>query len=294
MKNLSLLFFALFASFAALAQVKIEDLEQVNELWTKKGDKKPYTGEYSDHFDNGNLKYKGYVKKGLSDGLLTAYHPNGNKALERYYAKGLRHGTSTEYYPSGQVRQEATFKNDKEDGTLKVYHDNGQVAAIFNFTNGIKNGEYVEYFPDGRLKTKYYFTNDQPGYSPKFQELAKKAHDASRAGHNDQALAFYDQAIQENPTVSQAYFNRAACKALQFNFEAAIADYDKAIEINPNYAEAYANRGNTKINTFTSKGNLKPTAEQTQSACEDFHKSIELGGNKEDVEDMIYIYCKKQ
>jgi tetratricopeptide (TPR) repeat protein len=103
----------------------------------------------------------------------------------------------------------------------------------------------------------------------------------------------YDKAIEINPTVAQAYFNRAACKGNSFDFGGAIADYDKAIELNPEYMEAFGNRGNAKINMFTGKGTLNPTPEQTASACEDFHKAKELGDTSIGTEDMIYLYCKK-
>jgi hypothetical protein len=45
---------------------------------------------------------------------------------------------------------------------------------------------------------------------------------------------------------------------------------------------------------FTSKGNLNPTPEQTESACEDFQKAVSLSDKTTGTEDMIYIHCKKK
>jgi hypothetical protein len=45
---------------------------------------------------------------------------------------------------------------------------------------------------------------------------------------------------------------------------------------------------------FTSKGNLNPTPEQTESAYEDFQKAVSLGDKTTGTEDMIYIHCKKK
>lgn len=120
-----------------------------------------------------------------------------------------------------------------------------------------------------------------------------QALELSRNFKNKEAIKLYDKAIDINPTVAQAYFNRGACKGNNFDFEGAIKDYDKAIAINPQYMEAYGNRGNAKINMYTTKGVLKPTSTQTASACEDFHKAKQLGDNSIGTEDMIYLYCKK-
>jgi hypothetical protein len=53
--------------------------------------------------------------------------------------------------------------------------------------------------------------------------------------------------------------------------------------------QAYANRGVAKINLLTSKGNIRPTKEQTSDACADLNKAKQLGDNT--VDDMLFIYC---
>lgn len=293
MKKLTFTFFALLLTLWTFGQTNINDLERIDGLWTKKGEKTAYTGQFNEYFDNGKIKGKGEFKDGLVHGLRTVYYENGNKSLERNYSNGINDGASIEYYPSGQIKQEANFKNGKEDGTLKAYYENGQVQAILTFSNGVQQGDYFEYRPDGKLKAQYYFINGKASYSPEFTELTKQALDLSRQYKNEEAIKLYDKAIELNPTVAQAYFNRGACKGNNFDFDGAIKDYDKAIELNPEYMEAYGNRGNAKINMFTSKGNLNPTPEQTESACEDFHKAVSLGDTTIGTEDMIYIHCKK-
>lgn len=293
MKKLIFTFFGLLLTFGLFGQTNIIDLERIDGLWTKKGEKSCYTGQFMEYFENGKIKGKGEFKDGLVHGLRIVYYENGNKSLERKYSNGINDGPSIEYYPSEQIKQEANFKNGKEDGTLKAFYENGQVKAVLTFSNGVQQGDYFEYTSEGKLKAQYYFVNGKANYSPEFIELTEKALELSRQFKNVDAIKLYDKAIDLNPTVAQTYFNRGACRANNFDFEEAIKDYDKAIELKPEYMEAYGNRGNAKINVFTSKGNLDPTSEQTLSACEDFYKAISLGDKSIGTEDMIYIHCKK-
>lgn len=292
MKKISFTFLALFLTLWTFGQININELERIDGLWTKKGEKKAYTGPFVEHFDNGNIKGKGELKDGLVHGLRTIYNEDGTKSLERNYSKGINEGSSIEYYPNGQKRQKVNFKNGKEEGIAQVFYENGQVQAKFNFSNGVQQGDYFEYSPDGKLLVQYYFENGEASYSPEFIEWTNQAIELSRQFKNEEAIKLYDKAIQLNPTVAQAYFNRGACKGNIFDFEGAIQDYDQAIELNPEYMEAYGNRGNAKINILTSKGNLNPTAEQTASACEDFHQAVALGDETIGTKDMIYLYCK--
>lgn len=287
---ISILSGLLFACFI-FGQTNIEDLERVNGRWTLKGKKSPYTGDFIEYYADGKVKGKGTFKKGFVHGLRTQYYENGVVSLERYYANGINEGSSIEYYPSGQMKQESFFKKGKENGIAKVFYEDGQVYVILTFIDGVQQGDYFEYFPDGRLKAQYYFVDGIPGYSQKFLDLTERALTLSRQFKLDKAIELYDKAIEINPTVAQIYFNRGACKGNNFNFEEAIEDYNKAIELKPDYMEAYANRGNAKINMLTTKGNLFPSVEETASACEDFHKAIELGDTSISTSDKIYLYC---
>jgi tetratricopeptide (TPR) repeat protein len=293
MKKSTLTLAVLLLTFLAFGQTNINDLERIDGLWTKKGEKTAFTGAFVEYFDNGKIKGKGEFKKGLVDGLRLTYYENGQIKTEKKYIAGQTEGKSTEYFDNGKTKQEGEFKNGKEEGAWKLYHENGTLKAVLTFADGVQHGDYFEYSTDGQLKAQYYFVNGKASYSPEFLDLAKQALALSRQFKNEEAIKLYDKAIALNPTVPKAYFNRGVCKSSSFDFEGAIKDYDKAIELNPEYMEAYGNRGSAKINTFTSKGNLEPTPEQTESACDDFHKAVSLGDKTIATEDMIYLYCKK-
>ena len=62
-------------------------------------------------------------------------------------------------------------------------------------------------------------------------------------GEVELAIADYNQAIEINPEIAEAYINRGLLYNEQGKVELAIADYNQAIEINPQFAEVYNNRG---------------------------------------------------
>lgn len=293
MKKYFILLSIFSISTLVFSQTNINELERVNGLWTKKGETKPFTGEFIEYSENGDIKGKGVFRNGLVDGLRIMYFENGGKSMERYYKAGQNEGSSIEYYSNGQVKQETIFKGGKENGVLKAYYENGKIHAILNFVDGVQQGDYYEYSIEGKLIAQYYFRDGEAGYSPEFMKITDNALKLSRKFKNDEAIKLYNQAVLLNPTVAQIYFNRGTCKSNDFDFNGAIEDYNIAIQLKPDYMEAYTNRGNAKINLYTSKGKIHPTSEQTKSACEDFYKAKSLGDNGE-VDDFIYLYCEKK
>ncbi|MEQ9235725.1 tetratricopeptide repeat protein [Coleofasciculus sp. E2-BRE-01] len=60
----------------------------------------------------------------------------------------------------------------------------------------------------------------------------------------DDAIAAYDKAIQLNPNVYQAWYNRGLCLAELHQFKEAITSYQKAIKIKPDFYQAWNSLGN--------------------------------------------------
>ena len=288
-----LLFFTTIICSIAFGQTNINDLEKKDGIWVKKNTTEGFTGEFIEYYKNGKIKGSGNFIKGQLEGLRIQFFENGQKNTEKYYKASFRHGIAKEFYENGTLKQMGEFAENKEVGLWTIYYETGKKHVEATFVNGIQQGDYMEYSKDDKLLVKYFFVNGKADYSEEFLKLGKEALELSREFKNAEAVKLYDKAIDINSTVAQAYFNRGSCKGNMFDFEGAIKDYDKAIELKPDYMQAFGNRGNAKINTFTSKGNLEPTAEQVQSACEDFSKAVSLGDQTIGTEDMIYLYCKK-
>ncbi|NCQ98028.1 MAG: tetratricopeptide repeat protein [Microcystis aeruginosa L211-101] len=66
---------------------------------------------------------------------------------------------------------------------------------------------------------------------------------AYQQGKSDLALSDYNQALNINPRLALAYYNRGNLYKEQGKPDLALSDYNQAININPRLAEAYYNRG---------------------------------------------------
>ncbi|MDD5194210.1 MAG: tetratricopeptide repeat protein [Candidatus Omnitrophica bacterium] len=87
-------------------------------------------------------------------------------------------------------------------------------------------------------------------------------------GYPDQAIVYCNKAIELNPNIAQAYYNRGLAYDNKNNFNQAMLDYGKAIQINPNDVDAQINRGII----YGKEGNL-------DQAILCFNKAIETNPN---------------
>ena len=58
----------------------------------------------------------------------------------------------------------------------------------------------------------------------------------------ERSIEDYDRAIELDPNVAAAYYNRGHSYSDLGQYQRAIEDFDKAIELDPNYAEARTHR----------------------------------------------------
>jgi len=88
----------------------------------------------------------------------------------------------------------------------------------------------------------------------------------SRIYAYEMILRDYNTVIEQDPSFTFAYFNRANLRCSQRDYRAAILDYNEAIRRNPDFAEAYFNRGLARL----SQGD-------TNRGIADLSKAGELG-----------------
>lgn len=58
-----------------------------------------------------------------------------------------------------------------------------------------------------------------------------------RLGRDEEAIAAFNQALEINPDYASAYYNKAACYALQQQVKLALENLQAAIKLNPSYKE---------------------------------------------------------
>ncbi len=132
----------------------------------------------------------------------------------------------------------------------------------------------------------------------KAENYLKLGNEISQNGDYENAIKYYDKAINSRHDYAEAYNNRGNAKLEKRDLDGAIKDYDKAVELKPDYAEAYNNRGNVESDkgdhnsaiknydkaielrpdyaiAYYNRGTEKTDKGDLDEAIEDFNKSIE-------------------
>jgi tetratricopeptide (TPR) repeat protein len=109
---------------------------------------------------------------------------------------------------------------------------------------------------------------------------------------NKSVDVFADQ-VKANPKDVRAYVNLGDAHERLHQYVEAIEQFTKAIEIDPTHAKAYSLRAYATINhlLFT-KGKANLTRSDTQGACEDLAKAIELGDDDKVGHSMQKDFCE--
>ncbi len=89
--------------------------------------------------------------------------------------------------------------------------------------------------------------------------------DAFAQGHYADAIDAFSQAINRQPDLAIAHYNRGVAHFVLQRYDAALADYSQTIRLDPDYTQAYVNRGNL----HSQNGNA-------EAALDDYTTAIEL------------------
>jgi len=120
----------------AQQKVKADSLKRKNPLLIIPPDS-TYTGEYTDRYPNGIVKFKGFFRFGQRHGQWMSFYPNGLMWSELHYDKGLREGPNMTYFITGGKRYTGFYKNDKQDSVWSYYDSTGKLAQKVVFKNDI-------------------------------------------------------------------------------------------------------------------------------------------------------------
>ena len=114
--------------------------------------------------------------------------------------------------------------------------------------------------------------NDLHGFI-RYQKVTQRAHAELYVGRTDQgekrykqAIEHYTKAIQLDPQMARAYYNRGNAESNLSNYEEALKDYSKAIQLDPYYSESFFNRANANADLC-----------RFQAAIDDYDEAIRLG-----------------
>ena len=136
----------------------------------------PYTGVYTDYYENGQLESRINYKNGKREGFGERFYDSGEVYWRRNWKGGELHGvwesfyingktkilsnwkngkelnqTRFTYYESGKLRQKGAFKGDKPNGLYEAFYESGQLERRGTLKEGEQDGVWEYFDEDGKL-----------------------------------------------------------------------------------------------------------------------------------------------
>lgn len=143
------IFFFMIHSFA-------QDIRELGGIYYSNS--KPYTGTYTSHYENGNIKMSISLENGLKHGETRIYFENGNLNEICSYKDNLMDGTWVTYNEKEVKIAVANYKEGKKHGEWKIWDDQGRLIYEMNYADGEKSGTWKRYDPStGEVTSKRDF-----------------------------------------------------------------------------------------------------------------------------------------
>ena len=73
-----------------------------------------YDGVWITHYENNNIRTKGYYKNGMYNGPFYSWYENGQKQMEGYMINGKKEGLWTIWGSNGMVKLQQYYKNGRQ------------------------------------------------------------------------------------------------------------------------------------------------------------------------------------
>jgi MORN repeat variant len=99
-----------------------------------------YTGDYTDKYPSGVIKFSGFFRFGKRHGQWRAFYENGLMWSECFYDKGERSGASNVYFPNGKPQYKGWFKKDLRDSLWLFFDSTGVQVDKRAFRNDQETG----------------------------------------------------------------------------------------------------------------------------------------------------------
>ena len=109
---------------------------------------------YRSWYKNGQVEFKGRLKKGVKTGLFTYYSENRKKIKEAHYKDDILHGPFVQWYPNGNKKTECGYQNGNLNTQYTSWYENGQPQENTIYNNGELIGEFTYWYENGNTKAK--------------------------------------------------------------------------------------------------------------------------------------------
>lgn len=156
MKRTILILSGLLICSSAFSQISLGD----DGLYYDK-DQNPYSGEYREYFDNGQIRQEMTVLRGLIDGKVSQWYRSGTLKEIRMFKSGRRDGLWISYNEQGAKTGEASYKEDMKDGPWRIWDDNGVLRYEMLYRKGLKAGLWIMYDISGNKIAEKKYSDDK-------------------------------------------------------------------------------------------------------------------------------------
>jgi len=110
-----------------------------------------------------NGLYYEHLSPNLANGTYETYHTNGQLRYKGFYKRGIMDGIHQKYTGDGKLWFRETYKDSIKNGTF--LHQVGQVGMGYFRTgfykNGLKDGIIETYSKDGTLMSKCFYVKSE-------------------------------------------------------------------------------------------------------------------------------------
>lgn len=90
--------------------------------------------DYTEFYDNGQIKIEGKTVNGKRHGMWKSYYENGLKWSETSFNMGQKSGLTTTYLEDGMMRYQGQYYNDERTGEWLFYDSLGYIMKKIDFT----------------------------------------------------------------------------------------------------------------------------------------------------------------
>lgn len=156
MKKLLLILTGLLFISQAFSQISLGD----DGIYYDK-DQAPYTGEYREFYDNGQIRQEMNLMSGRIDGKVSIWYRTGFLKETRMFSAGLRNGLWISYNEKGVKTGEASYKEDQKDGPWRIWDENGTLRYEMLYRKGLKSGVWIMYDANGNKTDEKKYSDEK-------------------------------------------------------------------------------------------------------------------------------------
>lgn len=116
---------------------------------------RPFTGKCKIVYHNSDkIKEVLTYRNGRPDGEAIYYYINGNIKWKGFYRKGYLSGKWQFWNEEGKLIYEVHYRNDTLQGEYRSYYPNGNMKEKGSYMNNSRTGEWIAWSEEGKITTK--------------------------------------------------------------------------------------------------------------------------------------------